>query len=460
MRLFKPRSLRWHLTFRIIAAQILVLIFLAVLQLLAEAYFISVGKINNGSNPWAAANAVAESTFRDREGKLRINASPKLRAYMKNIPGFWYVVRDSSGQQLRYGQIPASIVSAIPAMDAVAYADLGQKINKDNAPLGTIQWANSPAGIVKIMTTPNIPITFLQAIRLSGVKNIVIVIFLSVVIVIAMLIVMPWVVRRALTGINRAAADARKIDYTKAGIRLKSSEVPSEIAPFVDTVNSAFDRLDKGLESQKRFLVDAAHELRTPITILNTRLSTLPPGTLKNRLLADTARLTMLAGQLLDVHRIQENNLKPEKVDLIKLAERVVADNAPLAIGAGYDIAFDAEAKEVWTMADALAIERAVTNLIQNAIKYGGQSGLISVLVGAEGTIDVLDEGKGIPVSERERVFEPFHRLIHDGKGTGLGLDLVRKIMELHSGAAELVYGENHSYGAHFRLRFSYVDVS
>ncbi len=459
MKLFKPRSLRWRLTFRIIAAQILVLIFLAVLQLIAEAYFLSVGKINNGSNPWAAANAVAESTFRNAEGKLEVNASPQLKAYMNHIPGFWYVIRDNTGQQRQYGNIPVSVVSAIPAMDAVAYADLGQNINKDNAPLGTIQWAHSPAGIIKIMTTPNIPITFLQAIRLSGVKNIVIVIFLSIVIVIAMLIVMPWVIRRALTGINRAAADARKIDYTKAGIRLKSSEVPSEIAPFVDTVNSAFDRLDKGLESQKRFLIDAAHELRTPITILNTRLSTLPPGSLKNRLLSDTARLTMLTGQLLDVHRIQESNMKPEKVDLIKLAERVVADNAPLAIGAGYDIAFDAEVNEVWTMADALAIERAVTNLIQNAIKYGGQSGLISVSVGTGGTIDVRDEGKGIPLSERERVFEPFHRLIHDGKGTGLGLDLVRKIMELHSGAAELVYGENHSYGAHFRLRFNYVDI-
>ncbi|GAB7217232.1 hypothetical protein OS42_38450 [Dickeya oryzae] len=152
--------------------------------------------------------------------------------------------------------------------------------------------------------------------------------------------------------------------------------------------------------------------------------------------------------------------MKPEKVDLIKLAERVVADNAPLAIGAGYDIAFDAQANEVWTMADALAIERALTNLIQNAIKYGGHSGLISVSVGSEGSIDVQDEGKGIPISERERIFEPFHRLIHDGKGAGLGLDLVRKIMELHSGAAELVYGENQSHGAHFRLRFNYVEVN
>jgi len=271
---------------------------------------------------------------------------------------------------------------------------------------------------------------------------------------------MPWVVRRALTGINRAAADVRKIDYTKAGIRLKSSEVRSEIAPFIDTVNSAFDRLDKGLKSQKRFLIDAAHELRTPITILNTKLSTIPPGPLKNRLLTDTARLTMLTGQLLDVHRIQEGNMKPEKVDLIKLTEQLVADNAPLAIGAGYDIAFDAEAKEIWTMADALAIEPAVTNLIQNAIKYGGQSGLIWVSVGSGGTIDVRDEGKGIPVSERERVFEPFHRLIHDGHGTGLELDLVRQIMELRNGVAELIYGENHSYGAHFRLRFKYVDIS
>ncbi|WP_154997304.1 MULTISPECIES: sensor histidine kinase [Klebsiella pneumoniae complex] len=460
MKIFKPRSLRWRLTFRIIAAQILVLIFLAALQLIAEAYFLSTGKINNGTNPWAAANAVAESTFRNAEGKLEVNASPQLKALFKQFPGFWYVIRDNTGQQRQYGKIPSIVLSAIPAMDAVAYADLGQNIDKDSAPVGTVQWAHSPAGVIKIMTTPNIPVTFPQAIRLAGVKNIVMVIFLSIVIVIAMLVVMPWVVRNALTGISRAAADARKIDYTKAGIRLKSSEVPSEIAPFIDTVNSAFDRLDKGLESQKRFLIDAAHELRTPITILNTRLSTLPPSPLKNRLLSDTARLTILTGQLLDVHRIQEGNMKLEKVDLIKLAERVVADNAPLAMGAGYDIAFDAEAYEAWTMADALAIERALTNLIQNAIKYGGHSGLITVSFRSEGTLDVRDEGEGIPVWERERVFEPFHRLRHDGKGTGLGLDLVRKIMELHSGTAELVYGENHSYGAHFRLRFNYVNIS
>ncbi|WP_258235632.1 sensor histidine kinase [Dickeya zeae] len=105
-------------------------------------------------------------------------------------------------------------------------------------------------------------------------------------------------------------------------------------------------------------------------------------------------------------------------------------------------------------------ITHSLTNLIQNAIKYGGHSGLISVFVGSEGSIDVRGEGKGIPASERERVFEPFHRLIHDGKGTGLGLDLVRNIMDLHSGAAELVYGENHSYSAHFRLRFNYVEIS
>ncbi|GAB7217233.1 hypothetical protein [Dickeya oryzae] len=210
MKLFKPRSLRWHLTSRIIIAQIFFLIFLAVLQLIGEAYFISAGKINNGTNPWAAANAVAESTFRNAGGKLEVNASPQLEAYLKQFPGFWYVIRDKTGQQLQYGTIPVGIASAIPAMDAVAYADLGQDINKDGAPTGTIQWAHSPAGVIKIMTTPNIPVTFLQAIRLSGVKNIVIVIFLSFVIIIAMLIVMPWVVRRALTGINRAAADAKK----------------------------------------------------------------------------------------------------------------------------------------------------------------------------------------------------------------------------------------------------------
>ncbi len=109
----------------------------------------------------AAANAVAESTFRNPKGKLEVKASPQLKAYLKQIPGFWYVIRNNTGQQCRYGTIPGSIASAIPAMDAVAYADLGQNINKDSTPLVTIQWAQSPTGVIKIITTPDIPITFI-----------------------------------------------------------------------------------------------------------------------------------------------------------------------------------------------------------------------------------------------------------------------------------------------------------
>lgn len=460
MKLSGPRSLRWKLTFRIIVAQVLLIMTLAVIQIVIEAALWSSGRLYYGADPWAAVNAIAESVHRDPAHHLEIRASQQLEVYEKQYPGFWFVVRDQEGQQLRYGTPPGDMAGAAQLMDAVAYADLVQNINKDTSPQGTIQWARSAAGDIKIITTPDIPVTFSKAISLGIVKNIVVVIFLSIVIVLVMLLIMPRIVRNTLRGIASAASEAKNVNYSETSVRISRKDIPTEILPFVDAVNNAFERLDKGVESQRRFLMDAAHELRTPISILNTRLSTLPSGPLKNKLLTDTARLTMLTGQLLDVHRMQDGQVNFENTDLVKLTESVVADIAPLAIGAGYEISFENLVTEALTSADSLAIERALTNLIQNAIRYGGHSGLICVQVDESGCINVIDEGQGIPVSERERIFESFHRLLNDGKGTGLGLDLVKKIMTLHGGSVELVFTSNKEFGAHFKLIFPNISVT
>jgi signal transduction histidine kinase len=104
---------------------------------------------------------------------------------------------------------------------------------------------------------------------------------------------------------------------------------------------------------------------------------------------------------------------------------------------------------------DQTSLERALTNLVQNAIDHGGRRGTILVRVARAGWIEVCDEGGGIAVEEREQVFEPFYRLQQGGRGAGLGLDLVQKIMCLHGGHAEAVDGP--SAGACLRMTFPNV---
>ncbi|NUS21647.1 MAG: HAMP domain-containing histidine kinase, partial [Mesorhizobium sp.] len=215
--------------------------------------------------------------------------------------------------------------------------------------------------------------------------------------------------------------------------------VPKEVTPLVDAVNAALSRLDAGYARHKRFLTDAAHELRTPVAILNTRLAALPATPERARLLQDAARLATLANQLLDLQRLDRQAEQCGPVDLV-------------AFAAGYEMSFEPAKEKLIVRGDRTAIERAVTNLVQNAIDHGGKAGRISISVRQPAVIEVLDEGDGVPPSERERIFEPFYRLHPQDHGAGLGLNLVRDLMQLHGGKVEVLDGK--AGGACFRMIF------
>jgi signal transduction histidine kinase len=128
----------------------------------------------------------------------------------------------------------------------------------------------------------------------------------------------------------------------------------------------------------------------------------------------------------------------------------VVSDLAPLAIAGGYDISFDGDTERVTVRGDEIAIERALTNLVQNAIQHGGRRGLIAIHVSARGTVAVTDQGAGVPAEHRKSVFEPFHRLDARSRGVGLGLNLVREIVALHEGQVSVSDGPDG--GARFEM--------
>jgi signal transduction histidine kinase len=254
----------------------------------------------------------------------------------------------------------------------------------------------------------------------------------------ATLVATPMVVRRTLAGLGRAAAQAEKIDIDGRGARLPLEAVPSEIVPLVSAVNDALRRLDEGYERHQRFLVDAAHELRTPIAILQTRLESLSLGADKGRVLEDVARLSTLADQLLDLQRVNRQIDRFSRVDIVAIGKKVTADLAPLAIAADYAISFESGLEHVYVRGDEGSLERALSNLVQNAIQHGGRKGGITVRVDQPATISVSDDGPGIPSSERQRIFEPFYRLHGRDRGAGLGLNLVQEIVRLHDGTVAI----------------------
>ena len=351
--------------------------------------------------------------------------------------------------------MPPPFAPIAETLDHVSDARLGWSVGEASPPAGLVKWVDSSAGKVQILTGTEGRITMSRVIEI--VPSLFLNVILPIIGVMALttLIGTPLVVRRAMAGLGQAAAQAERIDIDRRGVQLSTEQVPSEIVPLVNAVNDALGRLDKGYERHKRFMADAAHELRTPIAILTTRVSSLPAGPEKARLLEDTTRLTVLTGQLLDLQRLDQQADAFVAVDLVGIARRVVLDLAPLAFAAGYEMSFDPEAEEIVVNGDQASLERALTNLVQNAIDHGGRRGTITVRVARAGRIEVCDEGAGIPASEREQVFEPFYRLKQGGRGAGLGLDLVRKIMRLHGGDVEAADGP--SAGACLRMRFPAV---
>ncbi len=374
---------------------------------------------------------IARAVARKPDGNLTIRMTPELVELRNETGGFWFVAEDDEGRSVSFGPVPAAYRSLSNHLSDLSYAQLRDR----RAPYNL-------AAVVRREVTPIGPLTVLGHGKLTELSFIVVmasnVVLLPtfLLLVLTSLIVTPWIVRRSLAGVSRIAQEAEQIDTDRRGRRLSETHVPREIVPLVRAVNEALRRLDDGYERQRRFIASAAHELRTPIAILRAKVDAASDGATRN-LGKDVQRLATLAEQLLDLERL-DTDRNDEELDLAALVRRVVADLAPLLITSGRTVEFQADGGQR-SRGDGAALERVVTNLIQNAIEHGGEH--VSVRV-TGATVEVEDNGPGIPAEERERVFEPFHRLRPRSTGSGLGLNLVQQVVKRHGGRVTIVAAE------------------
>lgn len=447
----RQRSLRWQLVRRLAVVQATML---ALFVLFAVAALWSAGFLNLEPED-DTIDALREAVVRDPNGEISVRDTPALVQQRRESPNFWFVVRDREGHSVSQGRVPREYAEIGAALDGIGQARLGWNIGDGARPTARLKWIDAPAGNLQIMTGSGGTVSWRRVALATSTFFISVVLPVVVLMTLATLIVTPIVVRRTLAGLARAAAQAEKIDIDGRGVRLPLEAVPSEIVPLVSAVNDALRRLDEGYETHKRFLVDAAHELRTPIAILQTRLESLSLGPDARRVLEDVARLSTLADQLLDLQRVNQQVDPQSDVDIVAVGRMVVADLAPLAIAAGYELSFETSAESIHVRGDQGSLERALTNLIQNAIEHGGRRGLIAVRVHRPATIAVSDGGPGIPSTDRARVFEPFYRVHGRGRGAGIGLNLVQEIVRRHGG--QVAISESPAGGACVKMTFKPV---
>jgi len=264
--------------------------------------------------------------------------------------------------------------------------------------------------------------------------------------------------RRALWPLRQASEIAAGIGPTRPGVRLPTVELPHEVRPLVSAVNLALDRLEEGFKVQRDFTADAAHELRTPLSILRTRIDILEDPELRTALRQNVEGMAHIVGQLLEIAELEALVVdSSEKADLRSVAEGVAEFVAPLALAQGKDIALSGETAPVWINGNAEMLGRAIRNLAENAINHTAPGSTVEFVVEGNGTVSVLDQGPGISEAERSLIFRRFWRRDRRKQGsTGLGLSIVQRIAELH--AATVTVENRDPHGACFSLKFTALE--
>ncbi|QGM48309.1 two-component sensor histidine kinase (plasmid) [Methylocystis heyeri] len=255
-------------------------------------------------------------------------------------------------------------------------------------------------------------------------------------------LVVGWAMNRVLGRLDELAnaIAERSVSATEP---IPLAGVPVEVTPLVESMNGFIVRLRAAAETQKRFLADAAHELRTPLAAMQIQVDNLAsggPGPQDERvaaLAAGVKRASLLVDQLLRLARLDEPiPAHREAFDVGALLLECVGDCVPLADRKGLDIGVNA-GSPVTSRGIEGEVRVLFANLIENAIRYTPSGGKIDVLLDhrdGQLIVKILDTGTGLPKGAEARIFDRFYRgAPQEGKGAGLGLAIARRIAERHA---------------------------
>jgi two-component system, OmpR family, sensor kinase len=255
---------------------------------------------------------------------------------------------------------------------------------------------------------------------------------------------MPIVVRLTMRPLIEAARDAELIDLGNIAKRFDVRTMPHETRAFGDALNRLLGRLEAGIARQRLFMANAAHELRTPIAVLDAKIDALVDAAPKREIKPAMRRLAGLLNQLLAATRIaHEDTALREEFDLVATARGVVADCAPLALRQNRAIELEAAVDRAPVRGSAQALASCIANIVDNALHVEPAGGTVRVSVRAASVrgkflVDICDHGPGIALEDRRYVFDPFWRKDGQRQGSGLGLFISADIAARHGGTVQI----------------------
>ncbi|HWT36036.1 MAG TPA: sensor histidine kinase [Paraburkholderia sp.] len=249
---------------------------------------------------------------------------------------------------------------------------------------------------------------------------------------------------------------------------LRVDRLHTELRPIVDAINQCIARLGVQVAAQRRFIADAAHQLRTPLTLLDTQLQyarqhrELEPSLVEALAAMQRSSRSMvgLTNKLLLLAQAEAadyTQLANQPVNLASIAKDVIEDLALFAQKRDIDLGAELD-EAAWVIGHEGLLTALVSNLAENAIRYTQRGGHVTVAVrgdAARVALSVTDDGPGIPAEARSRVFEPFYRASADTEGTGLGLAIAREIVHAHRGEITLATGESEARGLTVTVAFA-----
>lgn len=266
-----------------------------------------------------------------------------------------------------------------------------------------------------------------------------------------------FLTKKALTPLQKLTSEVSQIQAQNLSTQLPVPNSKDEIAQLTSSFNEMLTRLDNAFSTQKQFSANAAHELRTPLAVLQTNLEVFEkkqkPEMIEYRQLftmikEQTARLSQLVGTLLDMTNLKSVP-RTDQVSLEELVDEVFCDLDPIAEKAGISIHFnDSSNQDLHTdvTGSYVLLYRAVYNLVENAIKYNRPHGSVSVSVkheNGQAMVLVTDTGIGISPENQKKIFDPFFRVDKSRSramgGAGLGLALVDSIAKEHRGTVKVL---------------------
>jgi len=275
-----------------------------------------------------------------------------------------------------------------------------------------------------------------------------------------------WSVSRSLHPLTQLAGELRERSYSSLSA-VAEDGLPQEARVLVQRLNELLQRVDAVVRSQQSFLADAAHQLRTPLTAVMLHADRL--GHAENAGEADAAlaalraaalRASRVGSQLLTLARTEaavDAAAAQQQIDLGALARRTGEDWVPIAVQQSIDFGLEVPARPAWVRGHESLLADLISNLVDNAFRYGHRPGTVTLGVRqADEHVElyVADDGPGIPAPLRERVFERFFRAPGtSGDGCGLGLAIVHEIARRH-GATLGVSGPPERTGSEFRVTF------